>query len=74
MAMNEYLSSFKVASYQTKEGEEEVGTPDTPSPSFATAFGTPALVGPLDPSLPAPPCITTTDNALTTDPSLHYNN
>ena len=24
MAMNEYLDSFKVATYQTKEGEEEV--------------------------------------------------
>lgn len=25
MAMNEYLDSFKVASYQMKEGEDEVG-------------------------------------------------
>jgi chromodomain-helicase-DNA-binding protein 4 len=26
MAMNEYLDSFKVASYSTKEGEEEVSS------------------------------------------------
>lgn len=26
MAMNEYLSSFKVASYQIKEGDEEVSS------------------------------------------------